>query len=241
MTSGAVLFVRYALAPNRLGYCGPADSDMFFQYGVHGRVDPGFGRLARQFEGAWPQLSLIAASTGTSEPLDREVVEAYWVGNRLLDRIRVGADEEGLPHHSHQVFRVYPWAALLPDERTQAQALRVLDQCRIRWGQVVADLGAEVVVSSRPLVWNGYNLELGRLRQETVARGIDGVSLVGRLQPGEWVSLHWDWICDRLTAEQVAALRRYSAHNLRLANRDLATEVRDVSDGSASRGYPARG
>jgi len=223
MTGGPVLFVRYALAPNRLGYCGPADSDEFLRYGVSGRTGPRFGKLARQFEGAWPQLSLIAAATGTSEPLDREVVEAYWIGNRLLERVRVGPGEEGRPHHSYQVFCVYPWARLVPAERTREQALRVLDQCRIRWGKVVADLGTEVVVRSRPLVWTGRELALGAERSETAIRGVDGVSLLGTLHPGDWVSLHWDWVCDRLTPVQVNALSNYSAHHLGLANRALAT------------------
>ena len=222
MTAGPVLFVRYALAPNRLGYCGPADSDEFLQYGVAGRVDPGFRRLAKQFEGAWPQLARIAAATGTSEPLDREVVEAYWIGNRLLERVRVGPGDEGMPHHSHQVFCVYPWARLLPQEHARAQALRVLDQCRIRWGQVMADLGTDVVVSSRPLVWDGHGLALGPTREETAIRGVDGVSLLGRLRPGDWVSLHWEWVCDRLTPPQLVALRHYSERHLRLANRTLS-------------------
>ncbi|TWD81992.1 hypothetical protein FB561_3116 [Kribbella amoyensis] len=216
MTEGPTLFVRYALAPNRLGYCGPSDGSTFFEYGVTGRVDPGLRTLARQFEGAWPQLQRIAAASGAVDPLDREVVEAYWIGNRLLDR--AGTAEGELPHHSFQVFCAYPWFDLLDDERSSEQALRVLDQCRIRWGRVVADTGEHVVVESRPLVRRTGGLVLGPLRQETVIRGVDGMSLVGPLRPGEWVSLHWEWVCDRLTPAHLAALRRYSAHHLELAN-----------------------
>ena len=28
--------------------------------------------------------------------------------------------------------------------------------------------------------------------------------------PGDWVSLHWDWICDRLTQRQLRALRAFT-------------------------------
>ena len=30
-------------------------------------------------------------------------------------------------------------------------------------------------------------------------RSLDGVSMIGELEPGDWVSLHWEWVCDRLT------------------------------------------
>ncbi|MEV5963397.1 DUF6390 family protein [Kribbella sp. NPDC051952] len=217
--SGPALFVRYAFAPNRLGYCGPADAGSLLEYGALGRSGKGFRKLAKQFEGAWPQLSVIAAATGTADPLDQEVVEAYWVGNRLLDR--AANDQGGLPHHSFQVFCLYPWANLLLDERRTEHALQVLDQCRIRWGRVIADTTDHVVVESRPLVWDGGELSLGLPCQETAIRGFDGVNLIERLNPGEWVSLHWGWVCDRLTPDQLVALRHYSAYHLGLVNQRL--------------------
>lgn len=217
--SGPALFVRYAFAPNRLGYCGPADAGALLEYGALGRVDNGFRALAQQFEGAWPQLRLIASASGTADPLDREVVEAYWVGNRLLDQ--AGDAQGGLPHHSFAVFCLYPWADLLDSQKAGTQALHVLDQCRIRWGQVVVDTGSEVVVESRPLGWDGVELSLGPKRQETASRGLDGVDLIESLVPGDWVSLHWGWVCDRLTRTQLVALRHYSAYHLGLVNQRL--------------------
>ncbi|TDW15275.1 DUF6390 family protein [Kribbella kalugense] len=217
--NGPALFVRYAFAPNRLGYCGPADAGALLEYGALGRADNGFRALAKQFDGAWPQLRLIAGSSGTADPLDREVVEAYWIGNRLLDQ--AGDARGGLPHHSFQVFCLYPWAELLGEERSTAQALRVLDQCRIRWGRVVADANGQVVVTSRPLEWDGVRLALGEPREETAIRGFDGVDLISPLAPGEWVSLHWGWVCDRLTRAQLVALRHYSAYHLGLVNQRL--------------------
>ena len=85
--NGSLLFVRYAYPPNSLGYCGPADSTAFSEYGAAGVVDNGLVDLAKAFHGAWPYLELISSANGIRDPLDRRVVEAYWVGNRLLDRI----------------------------------------------------------------------------------------------------------------------------------------------------------
>ncbi|MFI5735497.1 DUF6390 family protein [Kribbella sp. NPDC051587] len=218
--SGPLMFVRYAMAPNLLGYCGPADGQALLTSGARGAVDE-VRDLARQFEGAWPFLELIARTAGLKDPLDHRVVEAYWLGNVLLDSAGPRFTAGGMPHHSYQVFCVYPWTALLNDERAGAHALHVLDQCRIRWGRVVAVAGAQVVVKSRPLAWDGRTLALGPLRQETVG----GHDLLGPVHIGDWVSLHWQWICDQLDLRRLTALRQRSAYHLAIANQRLASAV----------------
>ena len=87
---GPVLFARYAFPPNSHGFCGPIDHAAFFEYGVAGADERGLRALAQQFAGAWPYLQLIASATGLDDPLDRRVVEAYWVGSPRLDRVTPG-------------------------------------------------------------------------------------------------------------------------------------------------------
>jgi hypothetical protein len=239
---GPVLFARYAFPPNFHGYCGPGDHSAFFSYGVAGTDDRGLRALAQQFAGAWPYLELIASATGVADPLDSRVVEAYWVGSPRLDHVStraVGNSMEerfrrltggkfptlatsvlagGVPHHSFAVFCIYPWTGLLSDGRKAKHALSVLDRCRIRWGQVRAVMGDQVVVESRQLTWDGRVLGLGELISETAVRSLDGVSMIGVLEPGDWVSLHWEWVCDRLTDSQVGQLRRYTARHLAIVN-----------------------
>ncbi len=241
--SGAVLFGRYAYPPNELGYCGPGEHRQLLEQ-VSARVDDGdLRRLVRGFEGAWPYLELIAGSAGIVDPLDSRVVEAYWVGNALLDGVDPAAmgrslDERfadrvgrrsferlvdavpagAVPHHSFHVFGVYPWLGLLRGGRVD-EPLRVLDRCRIRWGQVVAIPGdGRAVVTSRPLVWDGRRLLLGVAREERVQLGVGGLGLAGPLRPGDWCSLHWDWACDRLDRARLVALRRYTLAQLDVVN-----------------------
>jgi hypothetical protein len=240
--NGSLMFVRYAYPPNSLGYCGPTDSAAFREYGAAGVVDEGLVDLAKAFHGAWPYLELISTANGIRDPLDRRVVEAYWVGNRLLDAIplartadsmeerfrsRVGAQfgflaegvlAGGVPHHSFHVFGVYPWVGLLRDDRKADRALTVLDRCRIRWGQVSAVQGDQAVVAYRPLLFDGRHLYLGEPTTEVARASIGGVGLVDGLAAGDWVSLHWDWVCDRLTVPQAQALRRYTLRHLDLVN-----------------------
>jgi hypothetical protein len=238
---GPLLFAQYAYAPNSLGYCGPHDSRALLEYGASGAVDGGLVQLARGFEGAWPYLELIARATGLRDPLDVRVVEAYWLGNDLLDQIdfrvfgaslmerfrrRAGRTWGYLaeaiplgaaPNHSFHVFGVYPWVGLLRGERAELP-LTVLDRCRIRWGEVVDVRGDEVAVLSRPLVFEGWRLKLGEPRVETAKRSIGGVGFVDELRPGDTVSLHWHWVCDRLSRRQLANLRRQTLRQLHVAN-----------------------
>jgi len=239
---GPVLFARYAFPPNSHGFCGPADHNEFFSYGVAGVDAGGLRALSQQFAGAWPYLQLIAGATGLSDPLDRRVVQAYWVGsprleqvgthavgNSMEDRFRAmtgsmftsltdGVLAGGVPHHSFAVFCIYPYTGLLTDRRKAAHALTVLDRCRIRWGKVLAVHGDQVVVQSQPLTWDGRWLRLGPAQTETVVQSLDGVGMAGTVEVGDWVALHWEWVCERLTDAQVGYLRRYTQRHLAIVN-----------------------
>jgi hypothetical protein len=240
-TSGALRFAAYAYPPNALGYCGPNASQQLLEQVAGGVDDPDLRHLARGFEGAWPYLELIAAANGIGDPLDGRVVAAYWVGNSLLDRVgtrllgdsletrfraRAGRSWSRLveavpagavPHHSFHVFGIYPWLGLLREGRVD-EPLHVLDRCRVRWGQVV-ELGAtQALVRCRPLLWDGRRLVLGPHRDETAHLRLDGLGLAGQVQVGDWCSLHWDWVCERLDRAGLAALRHYTLAQLRVVN-----------------------
>jgi hypothetical protein len=231
------MFVRYAYPPNALGYCGP---DGFRDYAEAGVVDQGLVKQVQAFSGAWPYLELISSGGGIPDPLDRRVVEAYWVGNDLLDRVALGQLGDsmaerfrrqvgnkfqflaegvlagGVPHHSFHVFGVYPWVGLLGNDRMTTHALTVLDRCRVRWGKVIAVHGDQATVESRPLRWDGRLLTLGEPAAETARLALNG--LPGGVAAGDWVALHWDWVCDKLTDRQLRALRGYSQRHLDMVN-----------------------
>ena len=165
------------------GYCGPADA-------AHTEL----ASHAREFDGAWPYLQAIADAAGVSDPLDEDVVRSYWVGGPLLDKVdpaellsRLRSAFTGqvtgllgdlpdrshvLAHHSFHVFVVYPWVRFL--DRDPSTPLRVMQDCRIRWGTVdsVADEHADIV--SRPLSFACGALALGDPRVETVRWSKDG-------------------------------------------------------------------
>ncbi len=228
--SGAEQFARYAYPPNELGYCGPDDASVLLARESERDV----AQSARQFEGAWPYLEIIAAAAGIRDPLDPRVVEAYWIGNELLDTVRPeslmtelqqrfpgqsGASwVPGLAHHSYHVFAVYPWVGLLRQGRGTDVALSVLQQCRIRWGEVVAVHDERVTVASQPLELHEGVLVLGAAREEEASWSVAGRSLLASVAVGDQVALHWDWVCDVLSDEQVRALAQRSADQLARTN-----------------------
>jgi Family of unknown function (DUF6390) len=245
---GPLLFARYAYPPNALGYCGPNDALALIGHTTAGESGPDLVALARQFAGAWPYLQLIAASAGRADPLDEAVVEAYWLGNRLLSTVdsavfaahlvdrfetRAGrglADLSALArlgavaHHNFHVFAVYPWVGMLRAGPT-SEPLRVLDACRIRWGRVLDVAVGIVAVSSQPLLWTGTELRLGPPRTEHVLCASEQGRLAPTVRSGDLVSMHWDWVCDVLTPRQARRLRAVTAHTLSMTNEALSRPV----------------
>lgn len=226
--SGAALFARYAFPPNELGYCGPDGAQVLLEQGLEGSDGEEIARRARLFDGAWPYLEIIAAAAGLDDPLDSRVVEAYWIGNELLELVdpaacaaelrstfrgqvtsRLDTTDSAAAHHSFHVFAVYPWVSMLGRGK-DAAALSILEQCRIRWGTVTGVDGERATVVTEPLTVVNGALGFGAPRDESVRWSAGGSSLVRDLVEGDLVSLHWDWVCDRLDADRVAALQHWS-------------------------------
>jgi len=243
--SGPILFARFAFPPNRLGLCGPETNGVLPQRVRAGLPDDGELRhIAEGFEGAYPYLRLIAAANDRADPLDRAVVEAYWLGNGLLRSVRPGAryddletrfrdrtartewpwlaDKAGSPsvvHHSFHVLEILPRVGLirggLPPDLP-----RVLERCLVRPGRVVALGPAEVEVSLPPLELADGRLRLGEPRVERLSiAGPDGFGDV--LLPGDDVAVHWDRVCGVLVPAEAERLLAVTQANLAVANQTI--------------------
>ncbi len=243
--SGPVLFARYAFGPNRFGYCGPDAADELLGEATSGDGDRAIRELAQGFEGAWPYLELIARSNGMDDPLDRRVVDAYWLGSALLDRVRPEAFNEslarrfrprlradgwrwlagkpasgGVPVHAFHVLDVFPRVGLLRSGSVDG-ALGVMDSCRIRWGRVLEVQGTSLVVNVVPLLLEGGRLTLGAARPERVEAWWEGNAFVADVEPGEIVSIHWGFACERLSGSQLRRLVGWTRRELEVANETI--------------------
>lgn len=242
---GPIRFARYAFGPNRLGYCGPDEAGELFAQATAGRDLRKLRDLAGKFEGAYPYLCLIAHSNGIRDPLDAGVVEAYWLGSPLLEGVRardfgesldsrfrrrlrgdgwrwLGSKPEAgaVPNHAFHVLDVFPRVGMLRTGEVD-RALEVMDSCRIRWGRVLERDGDVLIVSAVPLEMLDGRLRLGPPRVERIRGWVDGAGFVDDVAPGDVVSIHWDWACERLDARRLLALREVTAAELELANRTI--------------------
>jgi hypothetical protein len=234
---GPLKFIRYGFMPNRLQYCGGPENETLLGYAIEGVVDPGLPPLLRLFTGALPYLQLIARSNGIADPFDDRVVEAYWLGNellegvearrlydslrerfakqlspRLLDLVANKAPAGAHPHHSFHVLDVHSHAGEID------HSLETMDNCRISWGLVTEVNGADLRVERDPLQISNGKLELGPPRAESALRQVDGKGFVDDAAPGDWVSLHWGWVCEVLDERRRLNLERWTRYHLRLAN-----------------------
>jgi hypothetical protein len=254
-----VLFARYAFGPNRLGLCGPEDWRSLLELGAAAsgsdgagpskalaiEIDHGLRDLAAGFEGAYPYLELIAGAHGIEDTMDLRVVDAYWIGNALSDRVDPalltrsmdtrfraqllpeawkwlqGKPEAGArPTHAFHVFDVFPRVGLMRGGAV-TDAMGLMDSCRIRWGRVLEVTGESLVVNAVPLELVDGELALAEARPQSVRRWLDGTGFVSDVEPGDIVSLHWDWACEVLKPTRLEALQRRTVHQLALANQTM--------------------
>lgn len=240
---GMLLHARHALAPNSLGYCGPDENGKILD-GIRGSAPAeGLASVLEKFEAAYPFIRMIGEATGRS-PFDYSVTEAYWIGNSLLDRVPPGEfydfvhqglkkpmkkdearelfKESGLTPRPHHTFYVLSLFGRSDSSPTSESALtRLMDSCRISWGEVTDVRKKELVLSRAPLAISDGRLGLAAPRRESVKYDV-GIPGFGGIEEGDWVSVHWGFASEKLTRRQTKNIAAYTAVDLAAANRFAA-------------------
>lgn len=238
---GSLLAARYAFMPNKLRYCGGDSNSEIFGYVANQESDPGLRAMLEEFQTMYPYLRLIAESNRILDPFNFKVVEAYWIGNELLKNVSMNnfyrylIDEQKLkkkfklgllekvfgkipagakPHHSFHVFNIPKRTGHYPVEHT----LETMDECRIAPAKVVEISAGKIKVEYQPLVFNNNEIRLGETIKKNVFSEVNQKAFVKKINIGDYVSLHWSWVCDSLTKNQVANLNKWTAFNLALVN-----------------------
>jgi hypothetical protein len=240
-TKGISMCARYAFAPNWYHFCGPEKQNDLKAYIRHNVADWGLSDILHHFETLYPYLVLIASENRIKDPFNRRVVEAYWIGNTLLSAVGKSACGRhyedvlqlkkkipkkefssfmehvicGVPNHNFHVMNVF----IRTGHQTLTHTIQTIDSCRISWGQVVDQvssiktIGDEYYVKTKPLVHKDNKTTLG----EPVVKTAMGIGM--KPQKGEWVSLHWGYMCETLGPRQLKQLEQYTAYALGVANR----------------------
>ncbi|MDD5566612.1 MAG: DUF6390 family protein [Patescibacteria group bacterium] len=239
--SGILSCTTYAFMPNRLAYCGPSADRTLFDYGITHTVDQGLKDILVNFKNLWPYLRFIANSNLIEDAFDEKVVEAYWIGNDLLEKTSkkdlfrhlteslnlkkrisprsleylLGKIPLGAkPHHTFHVFNVFVHTG----HPTLAHTLETMDNCRVSWGQIQEIQKDSLIVKSRVLEMAEGRLRLSSPRLKTVQRSFDEKTFIQEPKIKDWVSFHWNFACEILTPKQVKNLSRYTGEAIKLAN-----------------------
>jgi len=241
---GVALCSRYSFGPNRLHYCGPDASAEVLAYIKNGASDLGLEALLAKFGTLYPYLQLIAESNGIADPFDKRVVEAYWLGNPLLQKVsrqefyehlidkqeikkRQGPKvfrwlekkitQHALPHHSFHVLNI--WKRTGNVERLHT--LESMDACRVSAGEVLAVDGPKITVKRRPIVYQGGKLSLGKPEGAQATRHLEANFDIEQLQPGVIISMHWGQPCEVITKKQAEELEKYTLQSIAFANQTI--------------------
>jgi len=243
-TRGLLTCARYAFAPNYLKYCGPDEHRTIFEYCAAQDADAGLRELLEKFGTLYPYLRFIAQVNGIEDPFDPRVVEAYWIGNKLLksagkaefaghlidtqqlkkrlnpksrDWLLAKIPQGAHPVHAFHVFNVFTRTG----HHTLPHTVDTMDQCRIGWGRILYRDGEFLVVQARPLVLENGKLALGKPKERLVRAKYRNTDLPVYKKAGQWVSFHWGWVCNTLTDQQRRTLAHYTLLNMQLANKTI--------------------
>lgn len=229
---GLLKFIHYGFPPNRLSYCGPKDSQAILDYLKAGKADEGLRQLILEYTGALPYLKFIARQNKIFDPLDARVVEAYWLGNQLLAqcdlkdfyadlrerykkrvnaktlKLLLGSVPAGVvPHHSFHVFQIFSqiggWRGNV------AVSLATVNQCLIRPGEIKLRIeNEELRIKTKKLKIENNNIKF--------VPSLETIETLNsaQYQKGDWVAIHWNFGCEKISKSQQKNLAFWTNWNL---------------------------
>lgn len=235
---GVELAARYALMPNRSGYCGTTAFEKIFMGYLDRKTSLyDLKKGLEMFPVHYSYLKLIAEASG-KEPFDDAVVEAFWLGNKLLEKVdgpglkdfvsrvlvECGLDKKRaenlsdrlpkgiLPHHSfNSLYVKFVTGKVKP-------SISNMDKCRIGWGRIKRVGDTRLSISYPKLAYKGKSLAFKDCTVDVVYK-IGDLKTIDEPRIGDWVSTHWGLAVQKLTHKQLENLKKYTVMNLAALNR----------------------
>ncbi|MFA4906968.1 MAG: DUF6390 family protein [archaeon] len=239
--NGTRLAAMFAFGPNCLDYCGSKkDSEKIYLHASAGKGNENEMReIFSRFTGMNSYLELIAGENGKN-PFDYEVVEAYWLGNKLLKNVSKEkwremiltkfVSKEGLskaqakayaqrvrgevvPHHSFHVMTVFTLGG------KPEPTIRNIDSCRIPWGKIIEERENSFVVEYNPLALEKNGFGFGKNAGIEVLNSVPGLG--GKLvlaSEGDTIAFHWGFAAKKLGESERKSLEKCTSENIGALN-----------------------
>lgn len=238
---------RYAFGPNRLHYCGPDANKEMLAHIAEQKGDAGLAGILSRFETMYPYLELIARANHIDDPFDGpfddRVVEAYWIGNGLLDRVdkeklywhlkdtlgvrkKIGSEsfraltdrmrQFGVPHHAFHVLNIWRRTGHLDRAHTPESVA----ECVVNMGEVIVVDGPWITVRTRPLLYDEIGKwYFGDPTERKLTRNLGSSEEIDDVVVGDTLSYHWGMPCEVLSRSQAENLRKYTLRSMDVINR----------------------
>lgn len=230
-----IMACRYSYEPNKLSYCGPAGAFPIFKDFIHDPMAEKMQRieqLLKGFYGAYAYQELIARSNSL-EPFSKDVIEAYWLGNNLLEnagstelkeiilkeftkpgllpkkiaeRLAESTPANTVPHHSFHVLHVN---FITPKVE---KIIKNIDACLIKWAEIKQIEQDSLLVKGVMLFREGGELKI-REKEKRISKGF-----AYNPKPGDYVTEHWNSAVEVINKEKLKSLKKYTERNLKAVN-----------------------
>src|SRR3989344_722967 len=191
---GTELASRFSYITNSLRFCGPKEAcGQFLKYAnkKDSRNLDEIRASIKKFEGLYPYLSSIAEKN-SRDFLDYEVVEAYWIGNRLLEKLN---DEDIKQIIEKLMHRGLPKSI---------------------GGSLIKNLPHGFVPHHN---FNVFYVGVGRTSGTVETKtAVYLKEMLPEVRKNDTVALHWGFACCVLDEEQLGNLREYSKKIIDIMN-----------------------
>lgn len=228
---GVRLAALFSYMPNRLNYCGPKDaSKLFYDYLKNKGSKEKVKELLVKFEALYPYLKIIAEENN-KDPFDYDVVEAYWLGNKLADLDKRAAirlvemlNKRGLVDsiaknlikrlesleeiisltHLFNVLFVGVGAVT----GKVPTVIENMDKCRVSYGVVCEIHDSYLIIN--------YNRLKEHDNEYSIDKNVEKIKvnynkkLLNDLNKGDTVAVHWESAVKKLSLKELNNLKTYT-------------------------------
>jgi len=229
---GLKIAALYSFPPGRFGLCGMGEksSHEILDF-LKGEKVPNIKEILETFEGSLFYYRLIAKENKISNHFDEKVVRAYWIGNDLLEKVRISKlrevvaknlkkpklaeklPENSRAHHSFHVLVAGPM------KRDLIMTEGMKDLCKVSWGKILKIEDYKLQIANLIVEYQPLLKERKWFLGKPIKRRIFWFkSILPKVKVGDFVSFHWDLVLEKLTKKDLENLKKYTQLSIEIAN-----------------------
>lgn len=217
---------RFSLAPNSLGYCGRDSATERFVSCIQKGNCEFVEEELRKFIVLHPYYKTLANITKLPI-ISYELIEAYWIGNTLLDQASLehygwllkAFKEQGVPDSHIAELKKNPPPVFIPNHLFQVLYIGVgrasgavpfniesINNCMIRWGTVEKIESTTITAKLHSLKKYKSTYRVIRKKESLSVN----TAILPDLKAGDSIGVHWHMPVKKLTPQEVINLEYWT-------------------------------